>query len=113
MPAKIAHARGRTDYIAGFRHGGAMPRIPMDAFEEGTEIVRVYLAATQAEAADVEAALDAAGASYAVEVESFPSGALLGSAERRFAGFWVREAELDGCADALERAGHRRGLVER
>lgn len=90
-----------------------MARIPMDAFEEGTEIVRVYLAATQAEAQAIEGALDALGIPYAVEVETIAVGGLLSGGERRCAGFWVREGEVDPCADALERAGHVRGLVER
>jgi hypothetical protein len=89
-----------------------MARVSMDAFEEGTEIVRVYLAASLAEAQAVEAALETTGVAYAVEVETVGTGALLSGA-RSLAGFWVREGELDACADALERAGHLRGLVRR
>jgi metallophosphoesterase (TIGR00282 family) len=40
----------------------------MESFEEGTEIVRVYLAATLAEAQEAERILSAAGVDYAVEV---------------------------------------------
>jgi hypothetical protein len=88
-------------------------RIEMEGFEEGTEIVRVYLAAGLDEARAVEAALDAAGAEYAVEVETLPSGGILTGAARRGAGFWIRAEGVDGCADALERAGLVRGLVAR
>jgi hypothetical protein len=84
----------------------------MDFFDEGTEIVRVYLAASLAEARAIEGALDAAGVEFAVEIEEFASRIALGSA-RRGAGFWVREADLELAAGALERAGHLAGLVER
>jgi hypothetical protein len=84
----------------------------MEGFEEGTEIVRVYLAGALDEAREVEAALDATSAEFAVEVETFPSGGLL-SWLRRGAGFWVRSADVDRCADALEGAGLVRGLVDR
>jgi hypothetical protein len=91
-----------------------MARIPMDAFEEGTEIVRVYLAASLAEAQAVEAALEGAGYEYAVEVEAFPTRAALGpSRPRTGAGFWVRADDLDGCAALLEQGGHVQGLVDR
>lgn len=84
----------------------------MDTFEEGTEIVRVYLAASLVEARTVEGALDAAGVVYAVEVEELASRSAFGS-QRRGAGFWVREPDLEAAATALERAGHLRGLVDR
>jgi hypothetical protein len=91
-----------------------MARVPMEAFEEGTEIVRVYLAASLGEAQAVEAALDAAGFEYAVEVEAFPTRAALGPARPRTgAGFWIEECHVAACADALERAGHVAGLVDR
>jgi len=86
----------------------------MEAFEEGTEIVRVYLAATLREAQAVEGALSAAEVDFAVEVEAFASPTALGSnAARQGAGFWVREPDLDRAAGALEHAGHRAGLVQR
>ncbi|HET8538590.1 MAG TPA: hypothetical protein VFL83_01835 [Anaeromyxobacter sp.] len=91
-----------------------MALVPMDAFEEGTEIVRVYLAATLAEAQAAERVLTAAGVDYAVEVEDLPSRTpfgLLGT--RRGAGLWVRAAAVDAAADALERAGQVAGLVDR
>lgn len=91
-----------------------MARIGMDDFEEGTEIVRVYLAAALAEARAVEDALEAAGFRFAIEIETFASPTALGSNQpRRGAGFWVSAADLAACADALERAGHLRGLVQR
>jgi hypothetical protein len=86
----------------------------MDDFEEGTEIVRVYLAATLGEAQQVERVLDEAGVEFGVEVEEFASRrALLSGGVQRGAGFWVREVLLDGAADALERAGWISGLVDR
>jgi hypothetical protein len=85
----------------------------MESFEEGAEIVRVYLAGAVAEAQAVEQALDAAGVDYGVEVETYPAAGLLGSAGRTGVGIWVLEAELDRSADALERAGHLSGLVDR
>jgi hypothetical protein len=89
-------------------------RIPMDEFEEGTEIVRVYLAASLREAQAAEGALDAVGVDYAVEVEAFASPTALGSgASRQGAGFWVEPEDLDASAGALERAGLVGGLVQR
>lgn len=90
-----------------------MARVEMERFEEGTEIVRVYLAGGLDEARAVEAALEAAGAEFAVEVETLPSGGLLAGWARKGAGFWVRAEAVDACADALERAGLLRGLVDR
>ncbi len=91
-----------------------MARIEMDGFEEGTEIARVYLAASLAEAQRVESVLGAAGVEYAVEVEEFRSPTALGSnAVRRGAGFWIRESSLEAAAGALERAGCVAGLVDR
>lgn len=91
-----------------------MARIPMDAFQEGTEIVRVYLAARLEEAQAVEAALDSAGIDYGVEVEEFVSPTALGSSgPRRGVGFWVDAAAVEPGALALERAGLVGGLVER
>jgi hypothetical protein len=86
----------------------------MESFEEGTELVRVYLAASVAEAQGIEDALAAAGVEFAVEVEEFAARNLLGLGQsRRGAGFWVREADLDQAAGALERGGHVAGLVKR
>lgn len=86
----------------------------MESFEEGTEIVRVYLAASLGEAQEVERALGEAGFEFAVEVEEFATRTALGSGGvRRGAGFWVREALLDGAADALQSAGFVAGLVDR
>lgn len=90
-----------------------MARIPMDEFEEGTEIVRVYLAGSVAEARAIEVVLDAGGFEYAVEVEAYATGGIMSGPARSGAGFWVRADGVDGCADALERAGHLRGLVDR
>jgi len=86
----------------------------MDEYQEGAEIVRVYLAATLAEAQQVERALDAAGFRYAVEVEPFSAAsAFTLGATRRGAGFWVLAGDLDASADALDRAGLVQGLVLR
>jgi hypothetical protein len=91
-----------------------MPIVPMESFEEGTEIVRVYLAATLAEAQAAERVLTAAGLEYAVEVEELASRTVFGlGATRRGAGLWVRAELLDAAADALERAGQLAGLVDR
>jgi hypothetical protein len=86
----------------------------MERFEEGTEIVRVYLAASLAEAQQVERALGEAGVEFGVESEEFSSRNVLGlDAPRRLAGFWVRDELVDAAADALQRAGHLTGLVDR
>lgn len=91
-----------------------MARIEMDDFQEGTEVVRVYLAASLREAQAAEQVLDAAGVAYAVEVEAFAQPTLLGSsAPRQGAGFWVEPGDLDASAGALERAGLVAGLVQR
>ena len=91
-----------------------MAIVPMESFEEGTEIVRVYLAASLAEAQAAERILTAAGLEYAVEVEELATRTLFGlGSVRRGAGLWVRSAAVDAAADALERAGQVAGLVER
>jgi hypothetical protein len=91
-----------------------MAIVPMESFEEGTEIVRVYLAASLAEAQAAERVLTAAGLEYAVEVEDLATRTLFGlGATRRGAGLWVRAELLDAAADALERAGQLAGLVDR
>lgn len=91
-----------------------MARVTIESFEEGTEIVRVYLAVSLAEAQEAERVLAAAGVEYAVEVEVLPTRNLFGlGSSRRGAGIWVREEELAGAADALERAGCLSGLVDR
>ncbi len=91
-----------------------MAIVPMESFEEGTEIVRVYLAASLAEAQAAERVLTAAGLEYAVEVEELASRTLFGlGSTRRGAGLWVRAELLDAAADALERAGQVAGLVDR
>ena len=91
-----------------------MARQPMHQFGEGTELVRVYLAAALDEAQQAERVLDAAGVTYAVEAETFVSRTILGSgAPRQGAGVWILEAELDAAYGALERAGLLKGLVDR
>jgi hypothetical protein len=111
MAAKIAHGTGCPGYI---EEGGPVARISMEAFEEGTEIVRVYLAAALVEARGIEEALAEAGVEFAVEVEEFASPTALGSNQpRRGAGFWVRDSDLDHAAGVLERGGHLAGLVRR
>lgn len=90
-----------------------MARVPMESFEHGEEIVRVYLAGALAEAQEVERTLDAAGLEYGVEIEDLPSRSVLLRATRRGAGFWVRAALLDAAADALEGARLLSGLVAR
>lgn len=91
-----------------------MAQVPMESFEEGAEIVRVYLAASLAEARGIEGALEDAGVEFGVEVEEVSARSLFGWFQpRRGAGFWVREADLDRAADALERGGHVEGLVKR
>jgi hypothetical protein len=89
-------------------------RVTIESFDEGTEIVRVYLATSLAEAQEVERVLSAAGVDYAVEVEVLASRTLFGlGSSRRGAGVWVRDAALGDAADALERAGCLAGLVDR
>jgi hypothetical protein len=90
-----------------------MPKVPMESFQEGEEIVRVYLAAAKLEAERVERTLDAIGVAYAVEVETYPGGGLLGATARTGAGIWVAAADVDRGAEALERAGLVSGLVDR
>lgn len=91
-----------------------MPRQAMHQFGEGTEVVRVYLAAGLTEAQQAEATLDAAGITYAVEVETFVARTILGSgAPRQGAGLWILESDLDAACQALDRAGLVKGLVDR
>jgi hypothetical protein len=90
-----------------------MPRVTEDAFEEGSEIVRVYMAASVSEAQSVERTLDAAGVDYLAEPETYSARWALGSRVRSGVGFWVAAPALDPAAEALERAGLKSGLVER
>jgi hypothetical protein len=85
----------------------------MESFEEGTEIVRVYLAGTLAEAQAAERALTAVGVEYATELEDVATRSILLAGVRRAVGLWVRGAAVDAAADALERAGCVAGLVDR
>ncbi|HTN52720.1 MAG TPA: hypothetical protein VML50_09990, partial [Anaeromyxobacter sp.] len=90
-----------------------MARVTEEELEEGTEIVRVYLAATLAEAQSVERALDGAGVDYLAEPEEYRAPASIGSRLRTGVGFWVAEAAADPAAGALTRAGLTAGLAER
>jgi hypothetical protein len=90
-----------------------MARVPEEAFPEGTEIVRVYLAGTLGEAQAAERVLDGAGVDYAAVPEQYSAPSALGARLRTGVGLWVPEAGLDGAADALERAGMTSGLVQR
>ncbi len=89
-----------------------MGRVSMEDFEEGTELLRVYLASSLAEARKVEAALDAAGFDYVVEVESFTTRSVLaGFFARKGAGFYVLKEQAHDCVQALGSAGMVKGLV--
>ncbi len=90
-----------------------MPRVTEEAFEEGTEIVRVYLAASLSEAQSVEGVLDGAGVDYLAETEDYRAPSSLGARVRTGVGFWVAEADVEASAGALERAGLTAGLVKR
>ncbi len=90
-----------------------MPRVTEDAFEEGSQIVRVYLAASLSEAQRVEGVLDGLDLDYLAEPEQDAAPHALGARVRSGVGFWVAEAALDPAADALERAGLVSGLVKR
>ena len=83
-------------------------------FGEGTEVIRVYLAAELAEAERAEAALEATGLTWAAEVETFLARTMIGSnTPRQGVGLWILEAGLEAACAALERAGLVRGLVDR
>jgi hypothetical protein len=89
-----------------------MARIPMEAFEEGTEIVRVYLAARLEEAQARALEPKDAGLEYGAEAEDLtPPSAF--RARRRGVGFWVDAPDADRGVEALERAGLVEGLVRR
>jgi hypothetical protein len=90
-----------------------MPRVTEEAFEEGTEIVRVYLAASLSEAQSVEGVLDATGVDYLSETEEYRAPSSLGARLRTGVGFWVVESRVEEAAGALERAGLTAGLVRR
>ncbi len=90
-----------------------MPRVTEEAFGEGSQIVRVYLAASVAEAQRVEAILDGLDLDYLAEPEQYSAPNALGARLRTGVGIWVAEAALDPAADALERAGLVSGLVKR
>lgn len=91
-----------------------MPRQSMHQFGDGAEVVRVYMAASLVEAQAAERALDEAGLTYAVEVESFLATTILGSnSPRQGVGIRLLEAELDAACRKLEGAGLVKGLVDR
>ena len=91
----------------------SMARVTEEAFEEGTEIVRVYLAATLTEAQSVERALDGAGVDYLAEPEQYGAPSSIAARIRTGVGFWVVETALERAAGALEGAGLLAGLVQR
>jgi hypothetical protein len=91
-----------------------VPRIDLATLDEGTPIVRVYLALKLDEATRVERALDGAGVEYGIEVEPIvqPDGLGLRT-ERNAAGFWIEEGALDLAEAALRSSGLLAGLVMR
>lgn len=90
-----------------------MPRVTEEAFEEGSEIFRVYLAASLGEGRSVERTLDEIGVDYLAEPEPYAARWALGSRVRSGVGFWVTGAALETAASALDRAGLKSGLVVR
>ncbi len=90
-----------------------MPRVTEEAFEQGTEIVRVYLAASLSEAQSVEGALERTGVDYLAEAEDYRAPSSVGARVRTGVGFWVAERDVGTAAGALERAGLTAGLVQR
>ncbi|MGC3997600.1 MAG: hypothetical protein QM767_08955 [Anaeromyxobacter sp.] len=91
-----------------------MPRVTDESFPEGTELVRVYLAGSVAEAEKVERVLEELGATWVAEPETYAARNLLGfGSERKGVGIWIETDALDRCADALEQARLVAGLVER
>lgn len=89
-----------------------MAQVAMDNFLEGTEIVRVYLAAGLMEARRVETTLDLAGISYGVELEALVGSDGLGlRQEHPAAGFWVDLAVVKTAYEALLKAELVSGLV--
>jgi hypothetical protein len=85
-----------------------MPRIEPDALPDPEQ---VYLAATLAEARQIEALLTARGVDYATQVEVLGRTTLLRSL-RHGAGFYVTAARAEYCRHALAEAGFSRGLID-
>jgi len=71
---------------------------------------QVYLAATLAEARQVEALLTARGVDYATQVEVLGRTTLFGSL-RHGAGFYVTAAQAKYCRLALAEAGCSSGII--
>jgi hypothetical protein len=89
-----------------------MARIEMEGFEEDGD--RARLPRRHARGGAGGRARSTRRFAYAIELETFASPTALGSNQpRRGAGFWVTADDLVACADALERGGHLRGLVDR
>jgi len=85
-----------------------MPMVEEDALGGGTP-VRIFLAATVAEARRVETCLDQLGANYFVRVE--PVGRTLFGSVRQGAAFFIDAGQAGAGEDALIRAGLGAGVV--
>jgi hypothetical protein len=87
-------------------------RVPPAALAD-QEVARVYLAVSLGEAQRVEAALDAQGVEYVVEVEPYRA-MLLFLIPRTYHGavFYVRAGHARDCTSLLRAAGLTRGLPE-
>ncbi len=89
-----------------------MPRVDREALAD-VEVERVYLAAELDEARRVEAALDAGGIDYVVEVEPYWKNTLM-IFPTRLAGaaFYVEGDAVEGALVLIRGAGLVRGLPE-
>jgi hypothetical protein len=85
-----------------------MTRVDGDTFDE-EDLVRLFIAATLAEAKEVETLLTGRGVEYVVEVEPF--GRTLFGSPRYGATFYVRSAQARYCGALLLSAGMEIGLL--
>ena len=82
--------------------------VDQDTFGDRS-LSRIFLAATVTEARRVEKVLDQHGVDYCVRVE--PCGQTLFGLTRQGAAFFVADAEVISCVEALEQAGLAAGIV--
>jgi len=90
-----------------------MAKVAFEDFEDGEEVVRIYLARELSEAKRAEAVLTKKGIEYAVEVEPYVTAmSNILSSEYKGAAFYVVADQGEFCRRILSEAGLTPGIME-